>query len=120
MEENRSNMFGRLENFAGLVKSAKEMQERLATVQRELLTRRHQGDAGGGAVVATVDGRGTLVKIKIQPDAVGDVEFLEDLIKAAVVAATAKAHESVRTEVSQLTGGLNLPGLTDFFGGLPA
>ncbi len=110
-------MLGSLGNFAGLLKSAKDLQGNLAKLQEELAKRRYQGDAGGGMVSATVDGKGTLLDIKIDPQATKDVELLEDLVKAAVGAAGAKSQEAMKSEMAGLTGGLNIPGLQEFFGG---
>jgi len=56
------------------------------------------------------------VRIKIDPKAAEDVELLEDLVKAAICAATGKAQDALQAEMSQLTGGLNIPGLTDMLG----
>jgi DNA-binding protein YbaB len=44
------------------------------------------------------------------------VELLEDMVKAAIGAATRKSQEAMKGEMAQLTGGLNLPGLTDLLG----
>lgn len=110
-------MLGSLGNFAGLLKSAKDLQGNLAKLQEELAKRRYHGDAGGGMVSATVDGKGTLLDIKIDPQATKDVELLEDLVKAAVGAAVAKSQEAMKGEMAGLTGGLNIPGLQEFFGG---
>jgi hypothetical protein len=68
-------------------------------------------------VRATVDGRGTLMNVRIDPKAVGDVELLEDLIKAAVCSAVAKSQESMQREMGALTGGMNISGLMDMLGG---
>lgn len=110
-------MLGGLGNIAGLMKSAKEMQANLAKVQAELATRRYVGDAGGGMVTATVDGKLTLIDIKIDSEAANDIELLEDLVKAAVGAASAKAQEGIKQEMARVTGGINIPGLSDMLGG---
>jgi hypothetical protein len=110
-------MLGKLGDIAGLLKSAKDMQSRLAKMQEELATKRYSGDAGGGVVHATVDGRGTLVDIKIDPTATSDIELLEDLIKGAVGAATTKSREAATNEMAAFTGGLNIPGLNDLMAG---
>ncbi len=110
-------MFGGLGNLTGLLKSAKEMQANMAKMQAELATRRYDGEAGGGMVKATVDGKGTLVDIKIEARAVEDVELLEDLVKSAVGVATGKSQEAMKSEISAMTGGMNIPGLTDMLGG---
>ena len=110
-------MLGNLGNLTGLLKSAKEMQSQMAKLQEDLANRRYERDAGAGAVRATVDGKGTLIDIKIDPNAVGDVELLEDLVKSAVGAAVTMAQEAMKTEMAALTGGLNLPGLSEMLGG---
>lgn len=110
-------MIGGIGNIAGLLKSAKELQGNLAKLQEQLAAKRFEGSAGGGMVLATVDGRGTLVDIKIDSQAASDVELLEDLIKAAVAAAAAKSQEGMKQELGALTGGLNIPGLSQMLGG---
>lgn len=113
-------MLGNLGNFTNLIKAAKDMQGKLAETQKALATRRFDGDAGGGMVRATVDGRGTLLAIKIEPQAVSDVELLEDLVKAAVCSAVTKAQEEARSDMAELTGGLSIPGLGDMLSTPPS
>ena len=110
-------MFGALGNLTGLLKTAREFQSNMTKLQAELATRRFDADAGGGLVKATVDGRGTLVTVKIDAKAVEDVEMLEDLLIAAVNAASARSQEAMKTEMATLTGGMNLPGLEGLLGG---
>ncbi len=110
-------MLGGLGNLAGMLKQAKEMKGRMEQIQSELAARRHSAEAGGGAVSAVVDGKGTLVDVKIKPEATGDVELLEDLIKAAVGAAVDKAHKEMKDDMAKLTGGMNIPGLSEMLGG---
>jgi DNA-binding YbaB/EbfC family protein len=109
-------MLGGLGNLTAMLKQAKEMKGRLEQMQAEAANLRFTGEAGGGAVVATVDGRGCLVDIKIKPEATSDVELLEDLIKAAAGAAVAKWHQGMKSEMAKLTGGVDIPGLSDLFG----
>lgn len=110
-------MLGSLGNMMGVLKQAKELQSRVGEVQAELAAKRFTADAGGGAVTVTVDGKGTLVDVKIDPSATGDVELLEDLIKAAVCAAMGKSQDAMKQEMAKLTGGLNIPGLNEMLGG---
>ncbi len=109
-------MLGGLGNLGGIFKQAKEMQSRMKEMQEWLASQRYEGDAGGGSIVATVDGKGTLLDIKIQPDAVTDIELLEDLVKGAVSVATSKAHDAAKEHMAQLAGGLNIPGLNEMLG----
>ncbi|MCL2330270.1 MAG: YbaB/EbfC family nucleoid-associated protein [Phycisphaerae bacterium] len=110
-------MFGGLGNLAGILKQAKSLQENMQKMQEELAAQRFEGDAGAGMVRAEINGKMELLRVKIDPAAVNDVELLEDLIVAAVAAATRKAQETVKDQMSQLTGGLDLPGLSGLLGG---
>ena len=110
-------MLGGLSNFAGMLKSAKDLQGNLARMQEEMAARRFEAASGGGVVQATVDGKGTLLKIVIDPKAASDVELLEDLIVAAVAAASTKAQESMKQDLAAMTGGFNIPGLSQMLGG---
>ncbi|NLE60588.1 MAG: YbaB/EbfC family nucleoid-associated protein [Planctomycetes bacterium] len=112
-------MFGGLGNLAGLMKQAKSMQENMQKMQESLAEQRFEADAGAGMVRVVVNGKSELVDIKIDPKAASDTELLEDMIKAAVGAASRKAQDGVKAEVAKLTGGINLPGLTDLLGGGP-
>lgn len=99
-------------NMNNLMKQAQKMQKQMATMQEELENREFEAVVGGGVVKAVVNGHKILKNITIDPDAVDpdDVEMLEDLIIAAVNQATKTAEETVSTEMSKLTGGMNLPG----------
>ena len=65
-------------------------------------------------VTAKVNGKGELLEIKIDPNVVdvNDLEMMEDLIKAAVNAAVVKSQEEMREQMQEITGGLNIPGLS--------
>lgn len=110
-------MFGQLGDIAKLMKQARGMQEQMKTMQEELASARFEAEVGAGAVKAVVNGKGSLVDIKIRPDATEDVELLEDLIKSAIGAATKKAADGAAEKMQQLTGGMNLPGLSEMLGG---
>lgn len=109
-------MLGALGNIGAMLKQAKSLQENMQKIQAELVRKRFEADAGAGLVKATVDGKGDLVQIKIDPTATGDVELLEDMIRAAISAAAQKARESASADIAELTGGMNIPGLTDLLG----
>jgi DNA-binding YbaB/EbfC family protein len=110
-------MLGGIGDIANLLKSARQLQGNVEKMQQEMASKRFEGQAGGGMVHAVVDGRGTLIDIKIDPQAVEDVELLEDLVKAAVGSAVAHSQEQMKSELSGLAGGLNLPGLEGMLGG---
>ena len=100
-------------NISDMMKQAREFQDKMATVQEELGTRMVTGTAGGGMVTATVNGRGELVGLAIEKEIVDpeDIQMLQDLIVAAVNDGVRKATELGKSEMSKLTGGLNIPGM---------
>jgi DNA-binding YbaB/EbfC family protein len=110
---------GNLGQLMNLVKNAGQMKQQAAQMNERLQAARFTGESGGGQVKATVDGRGELISLKIDPAVVkgGDVEMLEDLIVAAVRGAVTISREAIQKEVSDLTGGMNLGGLSDILGG---
>lgn len=111
-------MFGNLGQLTHLMRNAGQIKENVRQMNERLKAARFTGDAGAGQVTATVDGRGEMVAIKIDPQLVagGDIEMLEDLVVAAVRAAVARSREEVKRQMEEATGGLNLQGLTDMLG----
>ena len=100
--------------FGDIVKQAQELQERLAKVQEDAAARTAEGSAGGGMVKVTVNGRLEVLRVHIEPAVLrgDDVQMLEDLIVAAVNQGIRAAQQQMAEEMSKLTGGLKIPGLT--------
>ncbi len=96
-----------------LMKQAQQMQQQMQKMQEELATRTVQAESGGGMVQVTLNGRHELVGIHIDPKAVDpdEVDFLEDLILAAVAEGHKKVTEMTQESMGRMTGGLDLPGL---------
>jgi nucleoid-associated protein EbfC len=94
-----------------IMQQAQQMQSKLQQMQEELESQTITATSGGGMVTATVDGKGQLTQIKIDPSVVNplDVEMLEDLILVAMRDAQKKASEVAKGEMGKITGGLNLP-----------
>jgi nucleoid-associated protein EbfC len=103
-----------LANFGNIMKQAKKMQERMARLQQELEMKTVDASSGGGMVSVVVNGKFEIVSLKIEKDVVNaeDVEMLQDLVMAAVNEGVRKAQEMTAAEMSKITGGLNIPGLT--------
>ena len=101
-------------NFGNIMKQAKKMQERMAILQQELETRTVEASSGGGMVSVVVNGKFEIIVLKIEKDVVNaeDVEMLQDLVMAAINEGVRKAQEMTTAEMSKITGGLNIPGLT--------
>lgn len=96
-----------------LVKQAQQMQKKVSEMQEEMAGRTVTATSGGGMVTVTANGANEIVSIKLEREIINpeEQEMLSDLILAAVNEALKKAQEMVATEMSKLTGGLNLPGL---------
>jgi nucleoid-associated protein EbfC len=99
--------------FGDMMKQVQKMQARMMELQEELNAKEVEGSAGGGMVKAIVTGKGDLKAVKIDPQVVkdGDIEMLEDLIVAAVTQAQESAAKLNQDTMSELTGGMNIPGL---------
>jgi nucleoid-associated protein EbfC len=94
-----------------MMKQARQLQEKLEAVQREVAAMEIEGSAGGGLVRAIVDGKGALKSLAIDPSVVNadEVEILEDLVVAAVSEARGKAESAAQAKMQELAGGLPLP-----------
>jgi nucleoid-associated protein EbfC len=100
--------------MGNLMKQAQQMQQKMMKLQEEIAQRTLDASVGGGMVTVTVNGKSEVLRIKIEPQVVdpNDVEMLEDLILAGVNEALRKAQEMMAEEMSKLTGGLKIPGLS--------
>jgi len=105
-------------DLMGMMRNLGGLQAKVQAAQEELARHTVEGSAGGGMVVAKVNGRLDLVDLVIEPETVGDdVELLEDMVKAAVCQAMDKARDLQRQEFSKLLGGMPLPpGLESLLG----
>ena len=97
-----------------MMKQAQKLQAQMAKLQEDLANMVVEASSGGGAVTVTVNGQQQLLSVKISPEVVDaeDVEMLQDMVLTAVNEAPAKAQEAAAKQMSGLTGGLNIPGLT--------
>ena len=98
---------------SNVMKQAQMMQERMQQVQEEVEKKTVEATAGGGVITVIANGKKEIESIKIKPEAVDpdDVETLEDLIMVAVNDAMKQAEDMMAEGMSEITGGLNIPGL---------
>jgi hypothetical protein len=101
-------------NLSDLFQQAQQLQSRLAEIQQQAGAKTVEATAGGGMVTAVVNGRLELLSLHIEKQVLetGDVEMLQDLIVAAVNEAIRSAQRLMAEEMSKLTGGIKIPGLT--------
>lgn len=98
-------------DFLGMMKQAKALQEKMQTLQSEIAALEATGTSGGGLVTVTVDGKGGLKGIRIDPSLAkpDEIEILEDLIVAAANDARSKAEGMAAEKMQALTAGVGLP-----------
>jgi len=102
-----------MKNLGNLMKQAQEMQGKMAELQEKMQAMEITGTSGGGMVEVVINGKGEMRRLTIDKSIVDpeDKEMLEDLIVAAFNDAKEKSEEAMREEMSQVTGGLKIPGM---------
>ncbi len=104
----------KIPNMNQLMKQAQQFQSKMSKLQEELEEETVEASAGGGMVNVVVNGKQEVLSISIDPEVVDpeDIEMLQDLILAAVNDGLTKSREMGNQRMSELTGGMNIPGLT--------
>jgi len=96
------------------MKQAQKMQEQMARVQEELANKTVEATAGGGMVTVTANGKQEILAVSIAPEVINpqDSAMLEDLVTAAVNEALRSSRELLQEEMTKITGGLRIPGIS--------
>jgi DNA-binding YbaB/EbfC family protein len=116
-------VFKGIGGIGSLLRQAGQISSKMEGLNDELRSRRATGSAGGGMVEVEVNGLVEVLRCRIDPALVaqGDTEMLEDLVVGATNQAVGKAKQIHAECLKSMTGGLELPGLSDamnkFFGG---
>ena len=100
-------------NMNQILKQAQKMQDNMQKMQQELEAKEFEVSVGGGAVTVKVNGKKELLDINMKPEVVDpdDIEMLQDLVISAVNEALRKVDEMQQSQMSKVTGGMNIPGL---------
>ncbi len=100
-----------MKNIGQMMKQAQAMQEKMMDMQARAAEVEKDGQAGGGMVKVTLNGRGEARACKIDKSLVdpSEVEMLEDLIVAALNDARKRVDEHMASETEKMMGGINLP-----------
>ena len=100
-----------MKNLGQMMKQAQQMQAKMTELQEKLVEMEVEGVAAAGMIRVTMNGKGQMRAIKIDPSLADpdEVEVLEALILAATNDAKAKAETRVAEKMQELTGGLQLP-----------
>ncbi|MCD6586837.1 MAG: YbaB/EbfC family nucleoid-associated protein [Desulfobacteraceae bacterium] len=102
-----------MKNMKNMMKQAQQLQTKMAKMQEEMAKKTIEASSGGGMVKVVANGKQEVVSIHIEKEVVDpeDVDMLQDLILAAINEALVQSQKMVSDKMSQLTGGLNIPGL---------
>ena len=104
-------MLNSLGDMAKMMKTAQEMQGKMAQMQEDLANITVTGESGAGLVTATANAKGLLTSLSIDASIFdpNEKEVVEDLILAAIKDAQAKATEKSGSEMQRLQQSLGLP-----------
>lgn len=100
-----------MKDLMGMMAKAKEMQERMGSMQSELEAMEVSGESGAGAVSVTLRGSGEMTALRIDPSLLkeDEGEIVEDLVLAAHGKAREQLDRLKAEKMQELTAGLPLP-----------
>jgi len=111
-------MFEKFKDMGNLVKKAKEMKKQMEEVQNELKTMRFVGEVNDVIKVA-VTGELDCVAVKVLDPKIAEliegamgVEKFEKAVAQAFNQASKKSKQQASSKLSDVSKGLNIPGLT--------
>ncbi len=100
-------------NMQEMLEQARQMQDQMKEKLNHTVV---EASAGGGAVTIKMNGQKQVLQLKIDAAAMAslssnpsDVEMLEDLVTAAFNEAGRRVDEAMKSSLSGMLGGLNLP-----------
>jgi DNA-binding YbaB/EbfC family protein len=97
-------------DIGNLMKQAQAMQANMQKAQAEIAAMEVIGEAGGGMVKVTINGKHEARRVQIEPAVIGeDREMLEDLVAAAINDAARKLEAATVTRMAGVMGGMQLP-----------
>lgn len=97
-------------DMSGLMKQAKEMQEKMAKAQEESAKATVTGEAGAGMVKVVMNGRHDVLSVQLDSSLMTeDKELIEDLLAAAVNDSVRKVEQANQESMKAMTGGLEMP-----------
>jgi len=100
-------------NMKKLMKQAQDMQSQMMTTQKELESMEVEGNAGGGVVIAKLNGKKEILSLKIDSDLLKEEkDMIEDMIIASINQAQAKIDKISKDKMDSISGGMpsGMPG----------
>lgn len=110
-------MFKQISEMMQMAGKAKEMQSRMADMQNKLTQTRVRGVSGNsiGTITVEMNGKLDVLSCQIEPRLVdaADRLMLEQLMVSAMNDALFKSRKLAAEMMQEVTGGMDLPGMTD-------
>jgi len=105
---------GGLGDMGNMLRQAMELKKKMETLKEQLGDEIVTGEVGGGMVKVTMNGKFEVLRVEIDPVIVDrdEVANLETLVQGAVNSAQTRAQQMVNDRMRELTGGMDIPGLT--------
>lgn len=98
-------------NLDDIMQKTLQVQEQMQKMQQELAEQEVVGEAGGGLVKVTMNGRRDVSRVELDETLLQeDKTLLEDLLAAAVNSAVRRVEEREQERMGGLTSALGLPG----------
>ena len=96
-----------------LMQEAQKMQAQMQKAQADMAKQEFVGKASNGLVEVVVSGEMKVKEVKLDPDVVDkeNIEMLRDMIVIAINDAFKKVEDASAANLSDLTKGLNIPGM---------
>lgn len=96
-----------------MMNKVKEAQEKMKTVQANLVNITTVSESGGGMVKVKANAQKQLLSVDIDPDIMNDKDMVQDLVVAAVNKAMADADVLAKEEIKKAMEGVlpNIPGI---------
>ena len=96
--------------MGGMMRQAQQLQANMQKAQAEIAAMEVTGEAGGGMVKVTMNGKHEAKRVQIDPSVpLDDREMIEDLVAAAVNDASQRVERATQERMASVMGGMNLP-----------
>jgi DNA-binding YbaB/EbfC family protein len=96
--------------MGGMMRQAQQLQANMQKAQAEIASMEVTGEAGGGMVKVTMNGKHEAKRVQIDPSVpLDDREMLEDLVAAAINDASQRVERATQERMASVMGGMNLP-----------
>jgi nucleoid-associated protein EbfC len=90
-----------------------QAQKQAQSLQQKMQQTVVEASSGGGSVKVKMNGQKHVLETLIDPEVLksGDVEMIQDLVTAAMNAASQKVDEAMQSTVGGMLGGMQIPGM---------